>query len=96
MCLRIPCGPAAGVGVRVPGHRWRWYASVARPVVAFIDELRQRHDRQVIVLIPVIVPDRFRYRLLHNHIDAVLSAELRGRDDVIVARVPLPLRRAST
>lgn len=71
------------------------YASVAGPLVAFIDDLLDRHrDEQVIVLIPVVVPDRLRYRLLHNHLDAVLSAELRGRDDIVVARVPLPLHSA--
>ena len=31
------------------------YASVARPVVAFIDDLRERERKQVIVLIPVII-----------------------------------------
>lgn len=71
------------------------YASVARPVVAFIDDLRESERKQVIVLIPVVIPDRLRYRLLHNHLDLILSTELRGRDDVIVARVPLRLRTAS-
>ena len=70
------------------------YASVARPVVAFIDDLRERQHKQVIVLIPVIIPDRLRYRLLHNHLDTILSTALRGRDDVIIARVPLLLRSA--
>jgi hypothetical protein len=65
------------------------YASVARPVVAFIDDLREHHDKQIIVLIPVAIPGRLRYRLLHNHLDMILSTALRGRDDVIVARVPV-------
>ncbi len=67
------------------------YASVARPLVAFIDALREREHKQVVVLIPVIIPDRLRYRLLHNHLDMILGTALRGRDDVIVARVPLLL-----
>lgn len=71
------------------------YASAARPVVAFIDDLRERERKQVTVLIPVIIPDLLRYRRLHNHLDLILSTELRGRDDVIVARVPLRLRTAS-
>lgn len=70
------------------------YASVARPLVTFIDELREREHRRVIVLIPVITPDRLRYRLLHNHLDMILGTALRGREDVIVARVPLLLRTA--
>jgi hypothetical protein len=43
------------------------------------------------VLIPVAMPGKLRYRLLHNHLELVLSRALRGRPDVIVARVPMPL-----
>jgi sensor domain CHASE-containing protein len=32
-----------------------------------------------------------RYRILHNQIDRVLSAALRTRTDVVVARVAMPL-----
>ena len=55
------------------------FASVVRPIVEFIDEARARGDRQIVVLIPVVVPDRLRYRVLHNQIDQVLSAALRTR-----------------
>src|SRR5262249_32072182 len=65
------------------------YASVARPIVAFVDKLRRRYSEPVIVLIPVALPDRLRYRFLHNHIDLVLTRALRYRPDVIVARVPV-------
>ncbi|WP_433087036.1 APC family permease [Dactylosporangium sp. CA-052675] len=68
------------------------YASVAQPVVAFIDELQARRDDQIIVLIPVAVPHRLRYRFLHNHLEIALTAALRSRPNVIVARVPMPLR----
>jgi len=67
------------------------YASVARPVVAFIDEQRATTDEQIVVLIPVVVPTHLRYRALHNHLEVVLSAALRMRADVIVARVPIAL-----
>ena len=40
------------------------------------------------LLIPVAIPDRLRYALLHNHLDFVLERALRYGDDVIVARVP--------
>ncbi len=43
------------------------------------------------VLIPVMVPTRLRYRVLHNHVEVLLSAALRTRTDVIVARVPMAL-----
>jgi hypothetical protein len=68
------------------------YASVARPVVAFIDELHEQLDEQIIVLIPVVLPLRLRYRFLHNHLEIALTAALQTRPDVIVARVPMPLR----
>jgi hypothetical protein len=71
------------------------FASVVRPIVAFVDELVKEHkDQQVIVLVPVVVPDRRRYLFLHNHIDAVLSNALRGRPDVVVAKVPTRLSTA--
>jgi amino acid transporter len=65
------------------------YASVVEPIVAFVDDLRSQRDEQIVVLIPVTVPRHARYRLLHNQIDLVLSAALRSRDDVVVARVGL-------
>lgn len=86
-------------------HQWRrWdcgvplkvlhtdYASVVDPIVTFIDRVIADHPHdQIVVLIPVIRPDKFRYRILHNQLDLVLSAALRTRDDVIVARVSVPL-----
>ena len=70
------------------------YASVAEPIVGFIDEIRRRHHDQIVVLIPVVVPAQLRYQLLHNHVDLVLTAALRGRSDVVVARVPMSLEAA--
>jgi hypothetical protein len=67
------------------------YASVAEPLVAFIDRLCQQHDKQIVVLIPVVPPDRLRYEFLHNHYDLVLSAALRGHPNVVCARVSIPL-----
>ncbi|MGD0379818.1 MAG: APC family permease [Acidimicrobiales bacterium] len=68
------------------------YASVVKPIVALIDEeLAARDEQQIVVLIPVVVPTRVRYRLLHNHLEVVLSAALRTRTDVIVAHVPMSL-----
>jgi hypothetical protein len=78
-----------------PGVRLRVlrsdYASVVEPIISFIDELRSHGDKQIVVLIPVVIPDKRRYRLLHNQIDLVLSSALRRRPDVVVARVQLPL-----
>jgi hypothetical protein len=69
------------------------YASVVEPILGYIDHTCQVHTEQVVVLIPAIIPPRLRYRLLHNHLDLVLSAALRSRPDVVVARVSMPLER---
>jgi hypothetical protein len=68
------------------------YASVVEPIVGFIDNIRAEHpDDQIVVLIPVIRPEKLRYRILHNQIDVVLSSALRDRSDIVVARVTVPL-----
>jgi amino acid transporter len=68
------------------------YSSIVEPIVTFIDGIREEHpDEQIVVLIPVVRPDKLRYRLLHNQIDLVLSRALRSRDDVVVARTSMPL-----
>jgi amino acid transporter len=67
------------------------YASIVQPIVRLVEELSARHDRQVVVLIPVVIPDRLRYRLLHNQIDLALASALRRHPDVVVARVPMPI-----
>lgn len=67
------------------------YASVAGPILAFIDRLREQRAEQIVVLIPVAIPDRLRYRFLHDHLDLVLTAELRSRPDIVTARVPVLL-----
>lgn len=72
------------------------YASVVDPIVSFIDELSNTCDDQIVVLIPVVVPDLIRHRLLHNHVDAALSAVLRSRTDIVVARVPMALEEGKS
>jgi hypothetical protein len=70
------------------------YSSVAAPILEFLDELHAQRQEQIVVLIPVAVPDRARYRLLQNHYDLVLSNALRDRPYVIAARVPMSLHVA--
>jgi amino acid transporter len=67
------------------------YASVVDPIVTFIDEMREQTDDQIVVLIPKIAPRRLRHRLLHNHVDSVLTAALKSRTDLVVARVVMPI-----
>jgi amino acid transporter len=71
------------------------YSSIVEPIVTFIDQEREKEERQIVVLIPIAVPSRWRYRLLHNQLDLVLSAALRKHADVIVARVQMPLEVSS-
>ena len=67
------------------------YASLVDPIVEFIEETQASKKCQIVLLVPVIIPTRLRYRILHNHLDLVLSSALRGRPDVVFARVPLSL-----
>jgi len=68
------------------------YASVVQPIVEYIDQVREEHPHdQIVVLIPIVRPFKRRYRILHNQIDLVLSRALHGRDDIVVARVSVPL-----
>jgi hypothetical protein len=67
------------------------YTSVVTPISDFIDKERSKHRQQIVVLIPVLAPSKLRYRILHNQLDLVVSAELRKRTDVVVARVQMPI-----
>ncbi len=48
----------------------------------------ERSDEAIVVLIPVVIPNRLRDRVLHNHVDRVLTAAWRDRPDAVVARAP--------
>lgn len=68
------------------------YHSVARPLVRYVGSLKPSATRRVVLLIPVVQPRRFWHRALHNHLDLVLSSAFRRRRNVVVAKLPLPLR----
>jgi hypothetical protein len=68
------------------------YASVVEPIVTFVDKLRRERDDQIVVLIPIIHPAKWRYRLLHNQIDLSLARALTVRSDIVVARVRFELK----
>jgi amino acid transporter len=70
------------------------YASIVQPILDLVDEFRAEGDKQLVVLIPIAVPDHVRHRLLHNQTDLVLTAQLHRRPDVVVARVPMSVHRA--
>ncbi|MHB2023899.1 MAG: amino acid permease, partial [Mycobacteriales bacterium] len=65
------------------------FPSVAGPLVSFVNQQREASDYQVVVLIPSLLPSRWRYRILHNQLDLVLTNALRDCQGVVVARVPM-------
>lgn len=67
------------------------YHSIQRPIVRYVRSLRREKICQVMVLIPVVIPENLLYRVLHNHVDHALSAALRYEPGVVVARVPMSL-----
>ena len=69
------------------------YHSVVRPLQRYIGSLKPSAAHRVVVLIPVALPRHFWQQALHNHLDLVLSAALRRRRNVLVARLTVPLRR---
>jgi len=81
-------------GVRLVTLRSQ-YHSVARPILRFINAFERReHDYDhIIVLIPVIQPDKWYQRIFHNQLDLVLSTALRDRPELAVTRLPVTMRQ---
>lgn len=67
------------------------YLSVSRPVLRYLSSKEVAGHSPVLVLIPVIRPKRWVERILHNQTDVVLTAALRRRPGVIVARLPVSI-----
>jgi hypothetical protein len=71
--------------------------SVLRPLVGFIDEVRDlRSNDMITVVLPWLVPTRRWHNLLHNWISAALRDELRLRRGIVVTAVPYHLQEAKT
>ncbi len=81
-------------GVRLVTLRSQ-YHSVARPILRFINAFEHReHDYDhIIVLIPVIQPDKWYQRVFHNQLDLVLSSALRDRPELAVTRLPVTMKQ---
>jgi len=69
------------------------YHSAVRPLVQYINSLKPSPAHKVVVLIPVVLPRKWWHSLLHNHLDYSLTAALKHRHDVVVAKMPLLLKR---
>ena len=77
----------------VPLHvLYNEYASIVQPIVEFIDEVRADTPSSDRRPHPGHSPGQAPVPDPHNQIDLVLSAALRSREDVVVARVSVPLR----
>ncbi|MHB8188968.1 MAG: APC family permease [Ferrimicrobium sp.] len=61
------------------------YHSIVHPVVRFVELMKSHHER-IVVLIPVIVPRRWRHRILQNQLDLVLDSALGREPGVLVVR----------
>lgn len=95
---RLVAAPARAAGAPVPALvvRRSRYRRFFGPLLEYVEELRRRQpERDVVVVVPTLVPRRWYQRILHNERGAILKALLRSRTDdhVIVVSVPLHLRR---
>lgn len=69
------------------------HRSVLRPLVQFIDEIRDlRNDQTVTVVLTEVVPASWWQKLLHNQITSLLKDELDSRPGVVVTSVRHYLR----
>ncbi|MGA8206660.1 MAG: APC family permease [Candidatus Dormiibacterota bacterium] len=68
------------------------YRSAVGPLVQYINSLKPGPARKVVVLIPVVLPRKWWHSVLHNHLDYPLTAALKHRHDVVVAKMPLLLK----
>ncbi|MGC2295415.1 MAG: APC family permease [Candidatus Dormiibacterota bacterium] len=69
------------------------YHSAVRPLVTYINSLKPSPSNKVVVLIPVVLPRKWWHSIYHNHLDYSLTSALKHRHDVVVARMPLLLKR---
>ncbi|HEU5181892.1 MAG TPA: APC family permease, partial [Candidatus Polarisedimenticolia bacterium] len=70
------------------------YRSVVRPLLEYIDDLREKNPNQVItVVLPEFIASRWWHHLLHNQTAFLIKGALLFRPGVIVTSVPHHLSR---
>jgi hypothetical protein len=89
-------GPARAAGASVPELvlRRSRYREFFRPIIEYVAVLHAKHpDRDIVIVIPSVVPRRWFHALLHNERGALLKAllRLRGPERVIVVSIPVHL-----
>jgi hypothetical protein len=68
------------------------YREVVSPLVDLVEDLADRAEEPVTVVIPTIVPAHLWQEPLHNQIEYALSLALIGKPNVVIASVPVRLR----
>jgi hypothetical protein len=89
--------PARGAGIPPPELVLLAspYRRLFKPIVRYIDELRQQRDNMIAVIFPDLVEGRWWEYLLHTHRADVLRTLLmrRGNQRVVVISVPWYIER---
>ena len=71
------------------------YRELSRPIMAYIDELDDRHDDDFLtVIVPEFTLDKWWQQLLHNQSALLLRSRLRNRPNTVVTSVPFHAVRA--
>jgi amino acid transporter len=94
----LVCGPARAAGFPVPQLilRKSTYRRFFAPLVAYVEQVRDRHpDRDIVVIVPDLVVRRWYHAFLHNNRGTVLRGllRLRGGPRVVVVNTPFYLER---
>ncbi|HEY3701828.1 MAG TPA: APC family permease [Acidimicrobiales bacterium] len=70
--------------------------AVTGPIIAYVSSPEVRALGRVVVLIPEIEPQKWRYQVLQNQRGVILANRLYRETDVVVARLPFRLKEDST
>src|SRR6266545_2351853 len=100
--LYVELDPDESIKVRTKWEQWAAgvplevlrspYRSLIRPILAYVSEVDQRYDDDVLtVILPEFIPSRWWQHLLHNQTALAIKAALLFRKGVIVTSVPYHL-----
>lgn len=90
--------PARAAGMRAPELvlRRSRYREFFRPIIDYVNVIRGSHpDRDIVIVVPSVVPKRWYHAPLHNERSTLLRAllRLRGPERVIIVSIPVHLSR---
>jgi hypothetical protein len=67
--------------------------SLTEPIISYVCSPEVQAEGRVVVIIPEIEPRKWRHELLQNQRGLLLSYRLRRNSDVLVASLPLRLKK---